>query len=72
MILETNTTNRRALVHQIAEILNIKPEYAGMPTCAYHVGAGDHRQAGKHHPRGYRDAGSPEAIPDRAGLPAYG
>ncbi len=39
MILETNTTDRKALVHQIAEILNTKPEYAGMPTCSYHVGA---------------------------------
>ena len=39
MILETNTTDRKALVHQIAEILNTKPEYAGMPTCAYRIGA---------------------------------
>ncbi len=39
MILETNTTDRKALVHHIAEILNTKPEYAGMPTCAYHIGA---------------------------------
>ena len=39
MILETNTTDRKALVHQIAEILNTKPDYAGMPSCAYHVGA---------------------------------
>ena len=39
MILETNTTDRKALVHKIAEILHTKPQYAGMPTCAYHIGA---------------------------------
>jgi hypothetical protein len=39
MILETNTTDRKVLVHHIAEILNAKPEYAGMPSCAYRIGA---------------------------------
>lgn len=39
MILETNTTDRKALVHQIAEILNTKPEYTGMPACDYRIGA---------------------------------
>ena len=39
MKIETNTTDRKALVQAIAEELHSEAHYLGMPTCAYEVGS---------------------------------
>ena len=39
MTIETHTTDRKALARQIAELLHEEVAYAGVPSCAYKIGA---------------------------------
>jgi len=39
MTIETHVTDRKALARQIAELLHEEVAYAGVPSCAYKIGA---------------------------------